>query len=213
MFSKALIVLTLATASFAKIFTVAPVAATKYSGGKEAVVRWQDDGSAPSLKDFGPAQISIYVGNQLQQTRLQTINSSIDVSLESQVTFTVDASIGPDSSEYFIRFESIGFKDPDAPQFPALAFSAKFTLDSMTGVFSAPVLQQIAGQSTAPLGGQTPAPTNSSPKPTAASTTKATSSSGTSSTPSPSPSQGAALNNRAGWVGIALGAIVGSMMF
>lgn len=216
MFAKAFIVVALASASLAKIFTTAPVASTTYSGGKEAQIRWQDDGSAPSLKDFGPAKVSIYVGNQLQQTSLQLINGSVDVSTESQLTFTVDPSIGPNSGEYFIRFESLGLKDPDAPQFPALAFSAKFTLDSMTGNFSDAVKAQIAGQSTAPLGGaaasSTPAPgASSSTKPTSASSSAATTKSTTSA--SPSPSNGAAVDTRAGWAGIALGAVLGAMMF
>jgi len=215
MFAKAFIVVALASASLAKIFTTAPVASTTYSGGKEAQIRWQDDGSAPSLKDFGPAKISIYVGNQLQQTSLQLINGSVDVSTESQLTFTVDPTIGPNSGEYFIRFESLGLKDPDAPQFPALAFSAKFTLDSMTGNFSDAVKAQIAGQSTAPLGGaaasSTPAPGASSTKPTSASSSAATTKAST--TASPSPSNGAALDTRAGWAGIAFGAVLGAMMF
>ncbi|PPR07827.1 hypothetical protein CVT24_003104, partial [Panaeolus cyanescens] len=142
-------------------------------------------------------------------TSLQTINASIDVSTESQLTFTVDPSIGPDSGEYFIRFESLNLKDADAPQFPALAFSAKFTLNQMTGTFSDAVKAQIAGQSTAPLAGAT-ASSASRPATTAASARATTAA---STTPTPSASQGAAVNNRAGWAGIALGAVVGAMMF
>jgi len=52
----------------------APVASTTYSGGKPAVVTWQDGGSTPSLKDFGPAQISIYVGNAQQQVLATFLN-------------------------------------------------------------------------------------------------------------------------------------------
>ncbi|KAJ3504819.1 hypothetical protein NLJ89_g7736 [Agrocybe chaxingu] len=127
MFSKAAIILACASAAFANVFITSPTAATTFSGGRTATIRWQDDGSAPTLKDFGPAQISIYVGNALQQTRLQTINASVDVSTTSELTFTPDASIGPNSSEYFIRVESLALKDAAQPQFPALAFSAKFT--------------------------------------------------------------------------------------
>lgn len=45
----------------------APVASTTFSGGKQATVTWIDNGQAPTLKDFGAARISIYVGNALQQ--------------------------------------------------------------------------------------------------------------------------------------------------
>ncbi len=78
----------------------------------------------------------------------------------------------------FIRFESISLKDATQTQYPALAFSAKFAyvlsrslhleavtpdrdplhrMTSMTGVFTAEILSQIAGQSTAPLASQTSA--------------------------------------------------------
>jgi hypothetical protein len=52
----------------------APVASTTYSGGKPAVVTWQDSGSAPTLKDFGPSKISIYVGNAQQQVLATFLN-------------------------------------------------------------------------------------------------------------------------------------------
>ena len=58
----------------------------------------------------------------------------------------------------FIRIESFSEKDPKNPQFPALAFSAKFKLTNMTGTFSADILQQIAGASSLPL--STPLPTS-----------------------------------------------------
>ncbi|KAF8153186.1 hypothetical protein B0H34DRAFT_790566 [Crassisporium funariophilum] len=213
MFSKALIILTISTAAFAKVFTTAPVAATKYSGGKEATISWQDDGTAPSLKDFGPARISIYAGNAQQQTSLQTIEASLDVSTTSTLTFTPDASIGPNSSEYFIRFESLALKDAAQPQFPALAFSSKFTLDSMTGVFTAAVIAQIQGQSTAPLAGQ-PAATGSNPtSPVGTPTPKPSTTSTGTKAPTATPSTGAALGMKAGWAGVALGALVGVTMF
>jgi hypothetical protein len=215
MFSKVLVTLAIASSAFATVFVTAPVASSTYSGGKPAVVTWQDSGSAPTLKDFGPAQISIYVGNAQQQTRLQTLNSSVDVSLVNTINFTPDASIGPNSDEYFIRFESLSLKDAAQPQFPALAFSAKFTLDSMTGVFSAPILSQISGQSTAPLATQsTPAGVTTPPAAatTAAASSKKASSTG-SSAASATASKAAALSVRAGWAGAALSALVGVTMF
>ncbi|KIM41567.1 hypothetical protein M413DRAFT_445540 [Hebeloma cylindrosporum] len=215
MFSKVLVTLAIASSAFATVFVTAPVASTTYSGGKPAVVTWQDSGSAPSLKDFGPSKISIYVGNAQQQTSLQTLNESVDVSTTNSINFTPDASIGPNGNEYFIRFESLSLKDAAQPQFPALAFSAKFTLDSMTGVFSAAILSQISGQSTAPLATQsTPAGITT---PVAATTTAASSSkkptSTGSSAASASASSAAVLSSRAGWVGAVIGALVGVTMF
>jgi len=219
MFSKALVVLAISASTFATVFTTSPVASTTYSGGKEATVSWQDDGSAPTLKDFGPAMVSIYVGNALQQTRLQTISASVDVSTTSTINFTPDASIGPNGNDYFIRFESLGLKDAKAPQFPALAFSAKFTMDNMSGNFNASVKAQIDGQSTAPINGPTAAASGTGASATTTGS-KAAASSGsasrTSASASRTPSAGAssaASKSSIGWIGMAAGAALSVAMF
>jgi hypothetical protein len=218
MFSKALVVLALASAAFATVFVTAPIASTTYTAGQSAVVQWQDDGNTPNLTAFGPAMISIYAGNAEQQTSLQLLNGSVDVSQVSSITFTPDATIGPNSNEYFIRFQSISLKDATQPQFPALAFSAKFTLAGMTGTFSAAVLSQIQGQTTAPLA--TPAGTGATIASTSvpatttsasASLTSVTSKKATS-TGSTAPSathSSSAMGVRAGWAGAILGAVLG----
>jgi hypothetical protein len=162
MLSSTFVLLSLSASALATVFTTSPVASTTFHGGQPATVSWQDDGTAPTLKDFGPAMISIYVGNAQQQTRLQTISASVDVSSTSSTQFTPDPSIGPNSNDYFIRFESISLKDAKAPQFPALAFSSKFQMDNMKGTFNASVQAQIDGQSTAPIGGPTSAASGAS---------------------------------------------------
>ncbi|KAF9467678.1 hypothetical protein BDZ94DRAFT_1248750 [Collybia nuda] len=213
MFPTSLVLLALASSAFATVFTTSPVASSVFSGGKQATISWQDDGKAPTLKDFGPAKVSIYVGNAQQQTLLQTIVPSVDVSTTQSIQFTPDATIGPNSAEYFIRFESISLKDANAPQFPALAFSAKFTMDSMTGTFSPAVLAQISGQSTAPLAGATAPPppsTGSTPATTTKSSTSATTTAKSSGSPSASSSAGTI---KAGWFGVFIGAAVGVTMF
>ncbi|OAX35041.1 hypothetical protein K503DRAFT_746487 [Rhizopogon vinicolor AM-OR11-026] len=152
MFSKAIISLVLAASALANIFTTAPVASTTFTGGQQATITWQDDGLTPSLTSFGPALVGIYVGNANQQTLLQTITASVDVSTTSSIVFTPDATIGPDGSDYFIRFQSLSLKDATNAQYPAEAFSAKFTLTNMTGTFNSTVQAEINGQSTAPIG-------------------------------------------------------------
>ncbi|KAF5384250.1 hypothetical protein D9615_003339 [Tricholomella constricta] len=211
MFSRSLVALALAASALANVYTTSPTASTKFSGGKEATISWQDDGKAPSMKDFGPAKVSIYVGNAQQQTLLQTIVPSVDVSTTQSIQFTPDASIGPNSNEYFIRFESLSLKDAAQPQFPALAFSSKFEMDSMTGVFSAPVLDQIKGQSTAPLAGATVAPSKAAT--TSAAPTKASGTPTASKSAAASQTSNAALGTKAGWFGIVAGAVVGASMF
>jgi hypothetical protein len=214
MFSKALVIFSLISVAFATVFVIAPVASTTYSGGKSAVVSWQDDGNAPSLPLFGPSMISIYVGNALQQTNLQILSNSTDVSATSSITFTPTPTIGPNGDNYFIRFESINGKDKTST--PYEAFSAQFTLNGMTGTFSQSILAQIAGQSTAPLvGGQTSSgttgPTSTPSLTTSTASNSATSASSTTSATAKATS--GALGLKAGWAGIVFGAVVGVTMF
>ncbi|KJA17830.1 hypothetical protein HYPSUDRAFT_46017 [Hypholoma sublateritium FD-334 SS-4] len=216
MFSKVFIVLATASAACATVFVTSPVAATTFTGGQQAVVTWQDSGVSPTLADFGPSKISIYAGNAQQQTLLQTLDASTDVSKVSQLTITPDASIGPNSSEYFIRFESLSLKDATQSQYPALAFSAKFTMTGMTGVFTAEILSQIAGQSTAPLASQTAASvasTTAQATTTSASKSAASTASSTKATASSTATASSAMGVRVGWTAVALSALIGVSMF
>lgn len=216
MFSKTLALFALAASpALATVFVTSPVASTTFHGGQQATISWQDDGSAPSLQDFGDAKVSIYVGNAQQQTSLQLIVPSVNVATTSSIQFTPDPSIGPNSADYFIRIESLNFKDPKNPQFPALSFSAKFALDNMSGTFNSTVQAQIAGQSTAPLAGQT-APGSASATGSATLTTSrasSTASSTASKAPSASTTSNAALHSKAGWAGIILSALIGVAAF
>lgn len=146
----------------ATVFPTAPVAATSWKAGTPQTIRWQESTTPtpPTLATFGNASIAIYTGNRNQQTLLQLITPSINVGTENSITFTPDPEIGPDGSEYFIRFESRVTQDPLSPQFPALAFSSKFELTDMTGQFNTTVQAQIDGQATAPIGGSAPTGTN-----------------------------------------------------
>ncbi|KAL0946197.1 hypothetical protein HGRIS_012458 [Hohenbuehelia grisea] len=198
MFSSTLVVLSLAAATMAVPFITSPTAAMTFSGGKPASINWQDDGKAPSLKDFGISRVSIYAGNAQQQTSLQLITDNVDVSTTSSIQFTPNAQIGPNSGEYFIRIESVNFKDPAQPQFPALAFSAKFKMDNMSGQFSPAVQAQINGQSTAPLASQpTSAPGASGSSSSASPTSSASSAPASRASASPSASASANSNGAA----------------
>jgi len=214
MISKALLIFSLFSVTFATVYVTEPVASTTYSGGKPgAVVSWTGSDKDPTLAVFGPAKISIYVGNAIQQTNLQVLSNSTDVSKTSSITFTPDPTIGPSGSEYFIRIESISGRDSTSTPFES--FSAKFTLDSMTGTFPASVQAEISGQSTAPLGGQTTSgttgPTSTPSLTTSTAATKPTSTSSTTSATAKASSGAMVLN--AGWAGIVFGAVVGATMF
>ncbi|TRM66898.1 hypothetical protein BD626DRAFT_484134 [Schizophyllum amplum] len=180
MVSSSLLFLSMVSAALANVYTTSPIASTTFTGGQPATISWQDDGESPSLKDFGPAKVSIYVGNAMQQTMLQEITPSTDVSTLGSIEFTPDASIGPDSGEYFIRFESLSLKDATSPQYPALAFSAKFAMSGMSGAFSSDAQKQIDGQSTAPIASQTGS--SSATKAASATTTKTSSTASKSAT-------------------------------
>ncbi|KAL1721478.1 hypothetical protein EV715DRAFT_248899 [Schizophyllum commune] len=177
MVSSTFVFLSLVSAALANVYTTSPTASTTFTAGQSATISWQDDGQSPSLADFGPAKVSIYAGNAQQQTLLQEISASTDVSKLGSIEFTPDATIGPDSNEYFIRFESLGLKDATSPQYPALAFSSKFTMSSMSGSFSDAVQKQIDGQSTAPIASHTAGSSASTKAASATTTSKAATSS------------------------------------
>ncbi|KAF8843538.1 hypothetical protein BDN67DRAFT_860746, partial [Paxillus ammoniavirescens] len=181
MFRSVLVPLALAASALANLYITSPIATTTFTAGQQATISWQDNGQSPTLFQFGNATFAIYVGNAIQQTPLQTIVTNVNVSTTSSLVFTPDGTIGPDSSEYFVRVTSLTFMDPTQPQFPQEAFSAKFTMTGMTGTFNSSIQAQIDGQSTAPIGAKTtsgPSSSISAAKTTSvsATTTKATAS-------------------------------------
>ncbi|KAG6331982.1 hypothetical protein ID866_7109 [Astraeus odoratus] len=226
MFSSTIVSLALAASALANVYITAPVATTSWAGGQQQTITWQDDGGSPSLSSFGPAKLSIYVGNANQQasfrvTPLQLISANTDVSKLSSLSFTPDPTIGPDSDEYFIRVESLSLKDASQPQYPALAFSSKFTLTNMSGTFNSTLQAEIDGQSTAPIGGTTSAAATGTASSSAtkltttvATSTKSASASASASATSTSSSNGAGkhgVTGVAGIVGIAA-ALIGATL-
>ncbi|KAJ7291053.1 hypothetical protein C8J57DRAFT_1271230 [Mycena rebaudengoi] len=220
--SSAVIALALSSSAYAAIFFTAPTASIGFIGGQPATIKWNDDGAVPSLKDFGLAKASIYAGNSLQQTSLQTISESIDVSTATSLDFTPEKSIGPNGANYFIRFESLSLKDANNAAIPALAFSHIFALTEMTGVFSAEVQAQIDGQSTAPIGGGAPntnsaggSSTTSKPSTTASKEAAANSKSASAATKSGAAVPGLVAGSPKLWVGLAVsvvGAVFGATL-
>ncbi|KAF8465838.1 hypothetical protein DFH94DRAFT_821408 [Russula ochroleuca] len=143
----------------ATVFVTNPVASTSLPAGQQATVAWQDDGTSPTLASFGPASIGLYAGNAQQQTLLQLISASTDVSKANSINWSPDPTAGPNFNNYFIRFTSLSLKDANQTQFNAEAFSAKFTLSGMTGTFNSTVQAEISGSLT---------PTSGSPAATGA---------------------------------------------
>lgn len=81
--------------------TTSPTATTSWQGGKPQRIEWINDPNnpTPALSDFGPCKISIYVGNAQQQTSLQLLSPSTDVSKNNSLEFTPDPTIGPNSNQ------------------------------------------------------------------------------------------------------------------
>ncbi|CAL1709683.1 unnamed protein product [Somion occarium] len=192
-FSTLVAFVALASSAQAVIYTTSPVASTSWVAGQEQTISWQDDNTSPNLEAFGPAKVTLGVGNAITQTQLQLIVDNVDVSTTKSIVFTPDPSVGEngDGAVYFIRFESLSLKDATQPQFPALGFSAKFALTGMTGTFNTTVKQQILGASTAPLG-----PTSASASSTA-SNTASRSASSTASRSSGAPTSSASAQGAA----------------
>lgn len=159
MFARAAFILSLAASTLATVFMTSPTANTVCNGGSTCNIAWQDDGNTPSLADFGTARVSIYVGSQTQQTELQVISAGVNVSTTSAIQFTVNPSIGPSGDFYFVRFQSLS---ANVNNVPAEAFSAKFTLNNMSGQFSASVSAQIAAAESSGSGSAAASSTGSS---------------------------------------------------
>ncbi|WVQ73388.1 hypothetical protein IAR50_002959 [Cryptococcus sp. DSM 104548] len=129
--------------AMAAVYITSPVAGTSAIGGQVLNVKWADNGETPTVADIGPCDVSIYTGSTDNQIKLQTLAASVDVSKASSISTTIDPSIGQDDSHYFVRFTSLSLKDANNTQYPYEAFSAMFSIQSMTGTFNATVLAAI----------------------------------------------------------------------
>lgn len=119
----------------------------------------EDDGSSPLLSAVGPSRIDLYTGSTNQQTFLQSFADSVDVSKVNSVTGLIPTSTGPDGDWYFIRVTSAALKanatGAGGITYPYEAFSAKFTLNGMSGQFNASVSSQNAAAASTGFGGST----------------------------------------------------------
>jgi len=149
------------SSALATIYITSPTADTTFDGGANATITYEDDGTVPTLSDWGFASVGIFVGSVTSQIQLQLIDGSLNVSDVSTLQFTVDPTIGPDSGDYFIRFQSLSYVN-STTGYPAEAFSAKFNLDQMTGTFNSSVSAVIGGTASSTGGA---APSASGPAP------------------------------------------------
>ncbi|KAI9634690.1 uncharacterized protein MKK02DRAFT_12669, partial [Dioszegia hungarica] len=135
-FATLLTVLALAQSALAGVYVTAPVTGASVIGGQTLTVRWADDGNSPSVSAVGPCSVDVYVGSKTSQFKVQNLAASVDVSKTSSLVATIDPSIGTTGTWYFVRFTSLGLKDSAMPQYNYQAYSARFTLNGMTGTFN-----------------------------------------------------------------------------
>lgn len=149
-------------AAFAVPFFTNPIASTSATGGQKLRIKWKDNDKAPaySAKAWGNSTVYLAAGSQNTQFKLQTLASNVSPSRHSG-SYTVDKSIGPSGKYYFIRMEG---SEKDSAGNPVMAFSARFTLQGMSGKFNSTVLQAAMGQegSASSTSGMTSSKTSSS---------------------------------------------------
>ncbi|KAI0672207.1 hypothetical protein C8Q78DRAFT_734514 [Trametes maxima] len=215
MFAAAVLLLAAVSPAFGTVFMTSPVGSTSWAAGQQVTISWKDDGQSPSLAEFGASKVSVYVGSQTQQTLIQEIVPSVDVATTSSIVFTPDGSKGENGAYYFIRIESLALKDKANPQFPAEAFSAKYTMTGMTGTFDATVKAQIgAAAGSGSSASSAPSGTTAAGSSAAASKTASTSSHAASASTSAKANNGAiSVSNSAVACFAGVAAVALSMLF
>lgn len=113
-------------------------------GGKRLSVEWNDDGKSPSRRDWGRVNIYLATGSRDVQYKLQTLDTNVSYD-QGQARYSIDANAGPNGGYYFLRFE--GTNTSAAGGIPPMAFSARFTLDQMSGNFNSTIMSQVSGVS------------------------------------------------------------------
>ncbi|ETS63071.1 hypothetical protein PaG_02846 [Moesziomyces aphidis] len=140
----AVLVLAAADAAVSTIVITKPVASTTGHGGKRLSVEWNDDGKSPSRRDWGRVNIYLATGSRDVQYKLQTLDTNVSYD-QGQARYSIDANAGPNGGYYFLRFE--GTNTSAAGGIPPMAFSARFTLDQMSGNFNSTIMSQVSGVS------------------------------------------------------------------
>lgn len=112
-------------------------------GGKRLDIAWNDDGKAPTHRDWGRVNIYLATGSRDVQFKLQTLDRNVSYN-QGRASCQIDPSVGPNGGYYFIRFEGT---NTTTNAIPAMAFSARFSLDQMKGTFNQTIMSTIQGAS------------------------------------------------------------------
>lgn len=128
--------------------SASPCRSTNGSGGKNLDVEWKDDGSSPKASDWGNINIYLATGSHDVQYKLQTLDTNVAYN-KGTGSYKIDADSGPSGGFYFLRFEGTAGNGT-----PPMAFSARFSLNGMSGTFNSTVQAQLSSSGgTASAGG------------------------------------------------------------
>ncbi|KAJ9478060.1 hypothetical protein PHBOTO_001637 [Pseudozyma hubeiensis] len=139
----AVLVLAAADAVVSTIVITKPVASTTGHGGKRLDVEWNDDGKSPSRRDWGRVNIFLATGSRDVQFKLQTLDTNVSYNA-GEGQYQISPTVGPTGGYYFLRFEGT---NTTTNSIPAMAFSARFRLEDMTGNFNSTIMSAIQGTS------------------------------------------------------------------
>ncbi|EPQ26051.1 uncharacterized protein PFL1_06260 [Pseudozyma flocculosa PF-1] len=173
--------------AMATIIVTQPVASTTGHGDKHLQVEWHDDGAAPKFADWGKVNVYLATGSHDVQWRLQTLAEDVDAK-DTSDKYKIDPTVGPNGGYYFLRFE--GSTPAAGSTSPPMAFSARFTLDKMTGTFNSTIKAELEG-----AGGTASAGGGASATPTGGLATSVRAMATSSSSTSTSPASAAAKTN------------------
>ncbi|SCV67388.1 BQ2448_4999 [Microbotryum intermedium] len=140
--SSAIVFSALASFAHAGLYIVDPVASSVCSGGKAFTIKWENH-SAPSARSFGAVKVGLWTGLSTTQFLIQDLGTIQDPTRNPSLAVTIKPAVGPNSDEYFIRFDPISGKDAKGAALQS--FSSRFTLKAMTGKFSAAQQQAFKG--------------------------------------------------------------------
>ncbi|KAK0532769.1 hypothetical protein OC835_003241 [Tilletia horrida] len=136
----ALLLCLFASSAQAGVYITSPDASTKESGTRMEI-SWRDDHKKPTLKNWGNLTIYLGTGSSTSQFMLQRLATDVRPNAHS-AKVKIDRSVGASSSEYFIRIVGgATLNDGTHPE----SYSARFTLDKMTGKFNSTVEAALRG--------------------------------------------------------------------
>jgi len=133
----------LSTIVNAVLVPTAPIAATEWDARRAQVVEWIDDNQEPRLNDLANISIQLFTGSTFQQSFLQDLTGTRNIKgTRNSISVRFDQDLGPDGQYYFLRFRSDDLTED--------VFSAKFTLDHMTGTFNSTIQAQLSASGALP---------------------------------------------------------------